>query len=148
MKVLWFHNGPQVAQLCIEDIMKRTLLCGVLLMSTLGLEVLPAVEAAERSSPVRLDNAVYYKGDNVQYVDVVKRRRRYYARRRANHPTYYVQRRSKKKSAAIVGGSAAGGAAIGALAGGGKGAAIGALAGGGAGLVYDRSTHKKVKRVD
>jgi uncharacterized protein YcfJ len=54
-----------------------------------------------------------------------------------------VQRRSKRKSAAIIGGSAAGGAAIGALAGGGKGAAIGALVGGGSGLVYDRATHKK-----
>ena len=54
-----------------------------------------------------------------------------------------VRRRSKRKSAAIVAGSAAGGAAIGALAGGGKGAAIGALAGGGGGLAYDRATHKK-----
>lgn len=54
-----------------------------------------------------------------------------------------VRKRSWKKSAAIIGGSAAGGAAIGALAGGGKGAAIGALAGGAAGTVYDRATHKK-----
>ncbi|MCU1258515.1 MAG: hypothetical protein JWO80_1400 [Bryobacterales bacterium] len=54
-----------------------------------------------------------------------------------------VRRRSKKKSAVIIGGSAAGGAAIGALAGGGKGAAIGALVGGGGGLAYDRATHKK-----
>ncbi|HEY6390269.1 MAG TPA: hypothetical protein VIX89_03255 [Bryobacteraceae bacterium] len=59
---------------------------------------------------------------------------------------YVVKRRSKKKSAAIIGGSAAGGAAIGALAGGGKGAAIGAIAGGGAGFIYDRKTHKKVVR--
>jgi outer membrane lipoprotein SlyB len=126
--------------------MKRTLICGVLLMSTLGLDTLPAVEAAQGSTPIRLDNAVFYKDQNVQYVDVVERRRRYRARRRNNRPTYYVQRRSKKKSAAIIGGSAAGGAAIGALAGGGKGAAIGAIAGGGAGLIYDRSTHKKVVR--
>lgn len=54
-------------------------------------------------------------------------RRTHYTRRR---PVYAVKRRSKKKSLAIVGGSAAGGAAIGALAGGGKGAAIGAIAGG------------------
>ena len=54
-----------------------------------------------------------------------------------------VKRRSKKKSAAIVGGSALGGAAIGGLAGSGKGAAIGALAGGGAGYVYDRKSQKK-----
>jgi len=54
-----------------------------------------------------------------------------------------VKRRSTKNSALIIGGSAAGGAAIGALAGGGKGAGIGALAGGAGGLVYDRLTHKK-----
>lgn len=63
-------------------------------------------------------------------------------------PRYVTQRRSKKKSAAIIGGSAAGGAAIGALAGGGKGAAIGALAGGAGGFIFDRLTHKKTKRVD
>ncbi len=51
--------------------------------------------------------------------------------------------RSTKKSIAIVAGSAAGGAAIGALAGGGKGAGIGALAGGGAGFIYDRLTHNR-----
>jgi len=66
--------------------------------------------------------------------DVVYRRRR---RRRV------VRTRSKKKSAAIVAGTAAGGAAIGALAGGGKGAGIGAIAGGGAGLLYDQATRKK-----
>jgi hypothetical protein len=54
-----------------------------------------------------------------------------------------VRRRSRRGSAAIIGGSAAGGAAIGALAGGGKGAAIGALAGGAGGAVYDRATRKK-----
>ena len=53
------------------------------------------------------------------------------------------QKRSKKESIAIVAGSAAAGAAIGGIAGGGKGAAIGALAGGGAGAVYDRMTAKK-----
>jgi len=75
------------------------------------------------------------------------------ARRRTRARTRYVtrvprrrvivKRRSRKNSALIVGGSAAGGAAIGALAGGGKGAGIGALAGGASGLVYDRLTHKK-----
>ena len=69
----------------------------------------------------------------VQDVAYRRRRRRYYARRT----------RSKKKSAAIVAGTAAGGAAIGALAGGGKGAGIGAIAGGGAGLLYDQATRNK-----
>ena len=63
-------------------------------------------------------------------------------------PRVVVEKRSKKKSAAIIGGSAAAGAAIGALAGGGKGAASGAIAGGAGGLVYDRTTAKKTKRVD
>jgi hypothetical protein len=71
----------------------------------------------------------------VQDVVYRRRRRRYYARRT----------RSKKKSAAIVAGSAAGGAAIGALAGGGKGAGIGAIAGGGAGLLYDQATRNKTR---
>lgn len=65
---------------------------------------------------------------------------------RSRRPRVVVHRRKFSHSAAIVGGSAAGGAAIGALAGGGKGAAIGALVGGGGGLAYDRLTHKK-KRV-
>ena len=65
-----------------------------------------------------------------------------------DRPRYVETERSKKKSAAIVGGSAAAGAAIGAIAGGGKGAAIGALAGGAGGLIYDRKTAKKTKRVD
>jgi hypothetical protein len=74
--------------------------------------------------------------------DVVYRRRRYRTRRYYAR-NYYARPRSKKKSAAIVAGSAAGGAAIGALAGGGKGAGIGAIAGGGAGLVYDQATRNK-----
>jgi uncharacterized protein YcfJ len=71
-------------------------------------------------------------------------RRTHYTRRR---PVYVVKRRSRKKSLAIVGGSAAGGAAIGALAGGGKGAAIGAIAGGAGGYAYDRATRDKRVRV-
>lgn len=87
------------------------------------------------------------EGEPAPVVNSVARRRAPARRRvgaRRNH--YVVRKRSWKKSAAIVGGSAAGGAAIGALAGGGKGAAIGALAGGAGGLVYDRATHKKVVR--
>lgn len=115
----------------------KTMLASALLATTLTGEV-PLAAATPQS--VRFEPAV--ATGEAQYVPVV-RRRRYYRRTR---PAYVVRRRSKKKSAAIVAGSAAGGAAIGALAGGGKGAAIGALAGGGAGLVYDRSTHKKVVR--
>jgi len=95
----------------------------------------------------RITPAIYYSGSpeakaaSVQIVPVVVRHRHRHGRR------VVVRRRKFSHSAAIVGGSAAGGAAIGALAGGGKGAAIGALAGGGAGLVYDRATHKKVVRV-
>jgi hypothetical protein len=92
--------------------------------------------AAEQSG-----SYVAARGRAVQVQPVVVRRRRYrrrYARRRV-----VVRKRRFGHSAAIVGGSAAGGAAIGALAGGGKGAAIGALAGGAGGLVYDRATHKK-----
>ena len=48
--------------------------------------------------------------------------------------------RTAKERAAIIGGSAAAGAAIGGIAGGGKGAAIGALGGGAAGYIYDRMT--------
>jgi hypothetical protein len=66
-----------------------------------------------------------------------------YRRRRRVRRGYYAHTRSKKKSAAIVAGTAAGGAAIGALAGGGKGAGIGAIAGGGAGLLYDQATRNK-----
>src|SRR4051812_22359526 len=124
--------------------MRRYLICGVLMISSLGLEGLPQAQA-QSSAPVPLNNGVYYKDQGAPLVAAAYSRRRYRARRRSR-PTYYVHRRSKKKSAAIIGGSAAGGAAIGALAGGGKGAAIGAIAGGGAGYIYDRKTHKKVYR--
>jgi hypothetical protein len=60
-----------------------------------------------------------------------------------DRPAAVEQKRSTKASAAIIGGSAAAGAAIGGLAGGGKGAIIGAVAGGAAGAVYDRATYKK-----
>jgi hypothetical protein len=60
-----------------------------------------------------------------------------------DRPVVTPQKRSTKASAAIIGGSAAAGAAIGGLAGGGKGAIIGAVAGGAAGTVYDRMTYKK-----
>jgi outer membrane lipoprotein SlyB len=93
---------------------------------------------ASANSDVQYRYAVANSNSQPQYVQVVTRRR--------SHSRYVVKRRSKAKSAAIIGGSAAGGAAIGALAGGGKGAAIGALAGGGAGFIYDRKTHKKVVR--
>jgi hypothetical protein len=66
----------------------------------------------------------------------------------SHRPRYVTKKRSKKKSAAIIGGSAAAGAAIGALAGGGKGAGIGAIAGGASGLIYDRHTAKKRERID
>src|SRR5947207_144436 len=64
------------------------------------------------------------------------------AYRRRPRRRVVVRRRPFGHSAAIVGGSAAGGAAIGALAGGGKGALIGGLVGGTGGLIYDRATHK------
>jgi len=114
----------------------KTMVASAVLVATLGGDV-PIASAAPQA--VRLEPAL--ATEQPHYVQVVRRRR--YRRQR---PVYVVRRRSHKKSAAIIGGSALGGAAIGALAGGGKGAAIGALAGGGAGLVYDRATHKKVVR--
>lgn len=97
---------------------------------------------------IPVTSAVYESGSNGAVFTEAAYHRRYrrsYARR-AYGPRYVVHRRSGRKSAAIIGGSAAGGAAIGALAGGGKGAAIGALVGGGSGLIYDRATHKKVRQ--
>ncbi len=76
-----------------------------------------------------------------------QKHRRTVRRTHNRRPVYVVKRRSRKKSLAIVGGSAAGGAAIGALAGGGKGAAIGAIAGGAGGFAYDRATRDKRVRV-
>ena len=112
----------------------KNILAPTVLALTIAADVPSALASPQE---VRFEPAV--ATSHPQFVNVARRRRRRSAQ-------FVVRRRSKKKSAAIVGGSAAGGAAIGALAGGGKGAAIGALAGGGAGLVYDRSTHKKVIR--
>src|SRR5260370_19296447 len=95
--------------------------------------------AAPASGEVPYRYAVANASDQPQYEQVVTRRRYYRGR-------YVVKRRSKAKSAAIVGGSAAGGAAIGALAGGGKGAAIGALAGGAGGFLLRPEAPTKVVR--
>ena len=103
------------------------------LLTGMTAELLPAMNDAGQ---VQYREAVA-TGNEVRYVPVV---------RHYSHHHYYVKRRSKLKSAAIIGGSAAGGAAIGALAGGGKGAGIGALVGGAGGLIYDRKTHKKIVR--
>ena len=116
-------------------IKRNALLASGMLALTLGSS---EIIAAPANSDVPYRYAVANSSSQPQYVQVVTRRR-YRGR-------YVVKRRSKAKSAAIVGGSAAGGAAIGALAGGGKGAAIGALAGGAGGFIYDRKTHKKVVR--
>jgi outer membrane lipoprotein SlyB len=123
-------------EVCIIMTVKRNILfaSGMLALTLGGSEI----TAASANSDVQYRNAVADSNSQPQYVQVVTRRR--------YHSRYVVKRRSKAKSAAIIGGSAAGGAAIGALAGGGKGAAIGALAGGGAGFIYDRKTHKKVVR--
>ena len=96
--------------------------------SSISSPVIPAVLYSDSSA-----SKLWTSGTLIKIVA----RRRHYRRR------VVVRRRKFSHSAAIVGGSAAGGAAIGALAGGGKGAAIGALAGGGAGYIYDRKTHKK-----
>lgn len=113
--------------------MKRLMAAG-LLAASLGFEA-PAVAQAQTQP------AVLTTQNGARVEPVV-----YYHRRRRYRRTVVVRRRPLRRSVAIVGGSAAGGAAIGALAGGGKGAAIGALVGGGAGYVYDRATHKKVIR--
>lgn len=102
----------------------------------LGSPVVPALLYSD-------SNTVDMWSGSADLVDVAAYRHRRYRRHRR---VVVVRKRKFSHSAAIVGGSAAGGAAIGALAGGGKGAAIGALVGGGAGLAYDRSTAKK-KRV-
>ena len=103
-------------------------------------------DADAQSSPVvpallySDSNTVDMWGGSADLVAIAAYRHRRYRRHRR---VVVVRKRKFSHSAAIVGGSAAGGAAIGALAGGGKGAAIGALVGGGAGLAYDRSTAKK-----
>ena len=116
---------------------------------TAGTAPVSFIEADGQGSPVvpallsSDSNTVDMWGGSADLVAVAAYRHRRYRRHRR---VVVVRKRKFSHSAAIVGGSAAGGAAIGALAGGGKGAAIGALVGGGAGLAYDRSTAKK-KRV-
>jgi hypothetical protein len=111
--------------------------------TTFGLFAAMAAGEALAATP-QITPAVMVSGPGMQgpatVENVVYRRRRY---RRRYYARPYYHTRSKKKSAAIVAGSAAGGAAIGALAGGGKGAGIGAIAGGGAGLLYDQATRNK-----
>ena len=132
--------------------MQRLLvLTGFIIVGLLGLSeppnkpdpILVSMAEGDASFDSPVTSAVLYSDDKPSglwtsgnMVNVVARRTRH--RRRV-----VVRRRKFSHSAAIVGGSAAGGAAIGALAGGGKGAAIGALAAGGAGYIYDRKTHKK-----
>jgi hypothetical protein len=117
--------------------MKRSVAAGsISLLGALGLAAADYPVVYGASPPI----ARQYQAQTAQVTPVVYRVRPARHRRRAR---VYYKRRKFSHSAAIVGGSAAGGAAVGALAGGGKGAAIGALAGGGAGLVYDRATHKK-----
>lgn len=120
--------------------MNTKILLGSTLLALTLVEEAPLALAQPQEA--RYEYAV--QRSDAKLVPVVQRRRRY--RYSNGRRVYNTRGRSTKKSAAIVGGSALGGAAIGALAGGGKGAAIGAVAGGGAGLVYDRKTHKKVNR--
>ncbi len=109
--------------------MRRRLMISALTVSSL----VPGLGWASEATSARLTPAVYSPNSGQARVYNVTTRRR-----------VVVRRRTKKKSTAIVAGSAATGAAIGALAGGGKGAAIGAL---GSGFVYDRATHKKTRVV-
>lgn len=117
-------------------------------VSTTGTAPVSLIDADGLGSPVvpallySDSNTADMWGGSANLVAVAAYRHRRYRR----HRRVVVRKRKFSHSAAIVGGSAAGGAAIGALAGGGKGAAVGALVGGGAGLAYDRSTAKK-KRV-
>ncbi|HLJ50934.1 MAG TPA: hypothetical protein VKU01_33220 [Bryobacteraceae bacterium] len=110
----------------------RQLIATGVLAASLGFE-------APMIAQPQIQPAVLTAQNGARFQPVVYHRRRRYHRR-----AVVVRRRPLHRSLAIVGGSAAGGAAIGALAGGGKGAAVGALVGGGAGYVYDRATHKKV----
>lgn len=110
--------------------------CGLFFEPAFADEAPPIILLPTYSRP----GAFYASGDSGSAVFTYAAHRRRHRRHRV------VRRRSKRKSAAIIGGSAAGGAAIGALAGGGKGAAIGALVGGAGGAVYDRKTHKTVVR--
>lgn len=60
----------------------------------------------------------------------------------SRQPVVRPRERSAGQRVAIIAGAAAAGAAIGGLAGGGKGAAIGAVTGGAGGYVYDRMTRR------
>ena len=130
---------------------KVLILSGFLMVGLLGL-----IEPADKAEPIQVSmaegdssldspvtSAVLYSDTKPSGLWTSGSMVNAAARRTRHRRRVVVRRRKFSHSAAIVGGSAAGGAAIGALAGGGKGAAIGALAGGGAGYIYDRKTHKK-----
>ncbi len=111
-----------------------------------GAPVVYAVSPFGTAAPAPVVRENFDSTQRVETTPVVARKRavrRHYYTRSTTGRRVVVKKRPWKHSAAIIGGSAAGGAAIGALAGGGKGAAIGALAGGAGGLIYDRATHKK-----
>jgi uncharacterized protein YcfJ len=154
-----FHTGIPMESLNLKRGMMAAGVGVLAVAGAVGLAVTPSANKTSASAavpaPLSAPAVPVVRGVETEPAPVVKSmvtHRRAAVRRRARtRRSYYrrrtvVRRRSWKKSAAIVGGSAAGGAAIGALAGGGKGAAIGALAGGAGGLVYDRATHKKVVR--
>jgi uncharacterized protein YcfJ len=127
--------------------MLKTLLAGAMMTGMLTVTPIAAQEVKYET----LEMHSLWEAQKPEFVQVASHRKHQRAvsrRYSSERPHYVVRRRSKKKSLAIVGGSAAGGAAIGALAGGGKGAGIGAIAGGAGGFAYDRATHKKRVRVD
>lgn len=84
-----------------------------------------------------------YQDGNYRYEDRNTNRETYSNGSGYSDGPAYRRERSTQKSAAIIAGGAVLGAAIGGMAGHGKGAAIGALSGGALATVYDRMTHKK-----